>query len=113
MWPGCSSVLLGISCLVMSRFPCHVAAIAASLRTGAVRCVPDVLSFCFGPPSVPTRRPHQGLPSRHRLRSTSCPVKSIAAEVGYKSRSHFSRPFKVHTGLNPDSYRSQQGREIQ
>lgn len=47
------------------------------------------------------------------LLGTSYPVKSIAAEVGYKSRSHFSKAFKAHTGQNPESYRSQQGREIQ
>jgi AraC-like DNA-binding protein len=39
------------------------------------------------------------------LRGSSLPVKSIAATVGYASRSHFSRAFQAHYGLDPSAFR--------
>ena len=39
------------------------------------------------------------------LATTSLPVKSIAAKVGYKSRSSFSRAFKTHYQQDPAGYR--------
>lgn len=40
------------------------------------------------------------------LRGTDLPVKSIAARVGFDSRSYFSRAFKAFSGKDPASYRS-------
>lgn len=39
------------------------------------------------------------------LRSTSLPVKVIAANIGFSSRSHFSRAFRNGYGDDPSSYR--------
>ncbi|OYY90980.1 MAG: hypothetical protein B7Y45_04595 [Sphingomonas sp. 28-66-16] len=39
------------------------------------------------------------------LRSTSLPVKVIAASIGFSSRSHFSRAFRDSYGDDPSSYR--------
>ncbi len=39
------------------------------------------------------------------LRSTSLPVKVIAANIGFSSRSHFSRAFRDGYGADPSSYR--------
>ena len=39
------------------------------------------------------------------LRGTDLPVKSIAASVGYASRSHFSRAFQAKFGLDPSAFR--------
>lgn len=39
------------------------------------------------------------------LRSTSMPVKVIAANIGFSSRSHFSRAFRDAYGADPSSYR--------
>ena len=40
------------------------------------------------------------------LKGTDLPVKSIAASVGYASRSHFSRAFQAKFGLDPSTFRS-------
>ena len=40
------------------------------------------------------------------LCSSDLPVKTIAARVGFASRSHFSRAFKAYAGTDPASYRS-------
>lgn len=42
----------------------------------------------------------------HLLETTDLPVKSIAALVGFSSRSHFSRTFKATMHSNPTVYRS-------
>ncbi len=39
------------------------------------------------------------------LRGTDLPVKSVAARVGFESRSYFSRAFKAFTGKDPASFR--------
>lgn len=39
------------------------------------------------------------------LRLTDSPVKSVAARVGFASRSHFSRAFREHFGVDPSAYR--------
>lgn len=41
------------------------------------------------------------------LRTTARPVKAIAADLGFQSRSHFSRAFKQQFGLDPTRYRHQ------
>lgn len=41
------------------------------------------------------------------LRSTDLPVKSIAASVGYASRSHFTRAFQAKFGRDPSTFRVQ------
>lgn len=41
------------------------------------------------------------------LRSTDLPVKSVAGQVGYASRSYFSRAFKAHFGADPAAYRAE------
>lgn len=57
------------------------------------------------------RPPHAFL-SENRLRraarflqTTDLPVKTIAARIGYRSRSHFSRAFKALYGVDPNAYR--------
>lgn len=40
------------------------------------------------------------------LKGTDLPVKSIAAAVGFASRSHFSRAFQAKFGLDPTTFRS-------
>lgn len=45
------------------------------------------------------------------LTSSELPVKSIAASVGYASRSHFSRAFNAKYGVDPSAYRRIQGAE--
>ena len=39
------------------------------------------------------------------LEGTDLPVKSIAASVGFASRSHFSRAFQAKFGLDPSAFR--------
>ncbi len=39
------------------------------------------------------------------LTQTDLPIKSIAASVGFASRSHFSRAFRKHRGEDPTSFR--------
>ena len=39
------------------------------------------------------------------LRGSDLPVKSVAASVGYASRSHFSRAFQAKFGLDPTAFR--------
>lgn len=39
------------------------------------------------------------------LRSTSLPVKAVAATVGFVSRSYFSRAFRAKFGVDPTAYR--------
>jgi AraC-like DNA-binding protein/mannose-6-phosphate isomerase-like protein (cupin superfamily) len=41
------------------------------------------------------------------LRSTRMPVKTISANVGYASRSHFSRAFRAQFGIDPSAYRGE------
>ena len=41
------------------------------------------------------------------LQSGDLPLKAIAAAVGYSSRSHLSRVFRRHYGVDPTSYRAQ------
>jgi AraC family transcriptional regulator, activator of mtrCDE len=45
--------------------------------------------------------------STDMLANSRLPIKSIAAAVGFSSRSHFSRAFRVAYGLDPTSYRRQ------
>ncbi len=39
------------------------------------------------------------------LRSTEAPVKAVAAAMGFRSRSHFSRMFRANYGIDPSAYR--------
>ncbi len=39
------------------------------------------------------------------LRSSSLPIKAVAAAVGYASRSHFSRSFRSEFGVDPRTFR--------
>jgi len=39
------------------------------------------------------------------LRSRDTPIKTIAAQAGYRSRSHFSHAFKAHFGCDPGRFR--------
>lgn len=41
------------------------------------------------------------------LRSTDLPVKAVAGEVGFVSRSYFSRAFRARFGVDPSAYRTQ------
>ena len=43
--------------------------------------------------------------ARRLLVSTVRPVEAIAAEVGFDSRSHFSRVFRDHYGIDPSTFR--------
>jgi AraC-like DNA-binding protein len=43
------------------------------------------------------------------LQTSELPVKSVAAAVGYSSRSHFSRAFSIAFGVDPSSYRAAPG----
>lgn len=45
------------------------------------------------------------------LRSTSLPVKSVAARIGYLNRSHFSRAFRRAHGVDPSQFRTAQMRD--
>jgi transcriptional regulator GlxA family with amidase domain len=45
----------------------------------------------------------------HLLATTQLPVKLVADAVGYASRSHFSRAFKVAYGTDPTAYRAVNG----
>jgi AraC-like DNA-binding protein len=45
------------------------------------------------------------------LRGTDLPVKSIAAFVGFASRSHFSRAFQAKFGVDPSAFRLRKGEE--
>ncbi|MGI8705110.1 MAG: helix-turn-helix domain-containing protein [Sphingomicrobium sp.] len=47
------------------------------------------------------------------LKGSDLPVKSIAASVGYASRSHFSRAFHSKFGLDPSAFRKASGAEAQ
>jgi hypothetical protein len=40
------------------------------------------------------------------LQTSELPVKAVAAAVGYSSRSHFSRAFSGHFGVDPSAYRN-------
>jgi transcriptional regulator GlxA family with amidase domain len=40
------------------------------------------------------------------LTSTDLPVKTIASQVGFESRSYFSRAFKAFTGVDPAGFRA-------
>ena len=42
----------------------------------------------------------------HMLRANDLPVKTVAARVGFSSRSYFSRAFKAFTGVDPATYRA-------
>jgi transcriptional regulator GlxA family with amidase domain len=42
----------------------------------------------------------------HLLTATDLPVKTVAARVGFESRSYFSRAFKDFTGVDPAGYRA-------
>lgn len=42
----------------------------------------------------------------HLLTATDLPVKTIAAQVGFESRSYFSRAFKDFAGIDPAGYRA-------
>lgn len=44
------------------------------------------------------------------LASTGRPIKAIAIDVGYQSRSHFTQAFKEVHGLHPSAYREQRSR---
>jgi transcriptional regulator GlxA family with amidase domain len=45
------------------------------------------------------------------LKGSNLPVKSIAASVGYMSRSHFSRAFQSKFGMDPSAFRLQRASE--
>jgi len=55
--------------------------------------------------------PHQHLilqrmrSARHKLVTTSDPIKSIAREVGYTNTENFCRAFRKHGGLTAAAYR--------
>lgn len=43
--------------------------------------------------------------AKHLLKTTSCPVKEIAARVGFHSESHFTNTFTAQNGLPPKKFR--------
>lgn len=45
------------------------------------------------------------------LKCSNLPVKSVAASVGYASRSHFSRAFHGRYGVGPTAFRQTHGSE--
>lgn len=47
------------------------------------------------------------------LRGTSLPVKSVAIDVGFSSRSHFSRAFSAEFGLDPTAFRQVEEPELE
>ena len=46
------------------------------------------------------------------LNDTDLPVKTIAARVGFASRSHFSRAFKNFSGIDPAHFRADKSRKL-
>lgn len=46
------------------------------------------------------------------LRSTTLPVKSVAARIGYLNRSHFSRAFRKAHGIDPSQFRTENVAEL-
>ena len=42
----------------------------------------------------------------HLLTSTDLPIKRIAFQVGFESRSYFSRAFKAFAGIDPAGFRA-------
>jgi len=44
------------------------------------------------------------------LQSSTQPIERVAAQVGFRSRSAFSRAFEATTGLSPQRFRSQNPR---
>jgi AraC-like DNA-binding protein len=47
------------------------------------------------------------------LRSTTEPIKTIAAATGFRSRSHFSRAFRASFGTDPSAYRRDSTRRFE
>lgn len=65
------------------------------------------LAFGMSPMAFVARtRLHQ---AADMLRTTSVPVKVIAATIGFSSRSHFSRAFRTLYGVDPSAYRRGKG----
>jgi transcriptional regulator GlxA family with amidase domain len=60
----------------------------------------------FGRPPMDILREVRLRRAAHLLARTDLPVKLVASQVGFGSRSHFSRAFRTHSGLDPAGFRA-------
>ena len=60
----------------------------------------------FGRPAIDFLKEIRLRRAAHALRSSDRPIKAIARDVGYDSRSYFSRAFKAFHGIDPAGYRA-------
>jgi transcriptional regulator GlxA family with amidase domain len=60
----------------------------------------------FGRPAMDVLREVRLRRAAHLLRATDLPVKLVASQVGFGSRSHFSRAFRTHSGQDPAGFRA-------
>ena len=58
-------------------------------------------------PGIIAHAVYSGHRAARLLATSDLPTKSVAAEVGYESRSAFSRTFAAHFGLSPQAWRDQ------
>ncbi|MCH9680685.1 MAG: AraC family transcriptional regulator [Deltaproteobacteria bacterium] len=60
----------------------------------------------FGRPAMELLREVRLNKGAELLRGTELPVKTVAERIGFSSRSHFSRAFRAHFGVDPAGFRS-------
>jgi transcriptional regulator GlxA family with amidase domain len=60
----------------------------------------------FGRPPMNVLREVRLRRAAHLLARTDLPVKLVASQVGFESRSHFSRAFRAYSGQDPAGFRA-------
>jgi AraC-like DNA-binding protein len=107
LWPAMMNPGLGRAALAMMSRPqdSHTIESLAALAGMSRSRFAEHFTKAFG------RRPIEFLQAarlqiaQRLLVSSSLPVKSVAAAVGYASRSHFSRTFQSKYGFDPSAFR--------
>jgi AraC-like DNA-binding protein len=104
--PTMNPRLAGVLAAVLSRPQDHytVDSLAASAGMSRSRFAHHFSAACLCSPKEFVQSARLSSAAK-LLKGSDMPVKSVAASVGYASRSHFSRAFQAKYGLDPSAFR--------
>jgi AraC-like DNA-binding protein len=108
LWPAMMNPQLARAALAIMSKPeiAHtVASLAATAGMSRSR-FSELFGQAFGRSPIEFLQITRLRAARRLLSSSSLPVKSVAAAVGYSSRSHFSRAYQAYYGEAPSRYRT-------
>lgn len=114
LWPGMLNRELGRAAVAMMSHPeeAHSLESLAALAGMSRSRFAKVFTETFGRTPMDFLHSVRLRAAQRLLKNSSIPIKSIAAAVGYASRSHFCRAFKNKYGDAPSAYRARSAQPL-